>query len=307
MSQPPSLGEFEQVVLLAILRLGENAYGVTIRVEIADCIGRKPAPGALYTTLDRMQSKGLVQSRWGDPTPQRGGRAKRYFTATKKGRVAVTSAQRSYQSLLQGLGLFGREWLEYFGGVGDRPPYRPKTSRFYCRRSPRSGNGTRNVVVLVVACRNRLVTHLASRSCFCGSVFLLFLTSRAPNAGLCGAPRFASVASACRDLGAVFCGSRQTWHAFVGGCTICRRPLWIPLNGFAQLAMALCVPITTAIFYWWIPGIVVTCMALSLSILVSSVVFKRRHSSLLALALALVLGYFGVQLTLYVAEWYLGM
>lgn len=107
MARLTSLGEFEQTVLLAILRLGENAYGVTIRAEIAARTKREPAPGALYTTLDRMEEKELVQSRLGDPTPQRGGRAKRYFTVTKRGRVAVISAQRSYQSLLQGLGLLG--------------------------------------------------------------------------------------------------------------------------------------------------------------------------------------------------------
>jgi PadR family transcriptional regulator, regulatory protein PadR len=107
MARPSFLGEFEQIVLLAILRLGENAYGVTIRGEIAACTGREPAPGALYTTLDRMEEKGFVQSRLGDPTPQRGGRAKRYITVTKKGRVAVITAQRSYQKLLRGLRLFG--------------------------------------------------------------------------------------------------------------------------------------------------------------------------------------------------------
>jgi len=107
MLPPISLGEFEQVVLLAILRLGENAYGVTIRNEITECTGREPAPGALYTTIDRMEAKGLVQSRMGDPTPQRGGRAKRYIKVTNRGRAAVIAAQRSYQSLLQGLDLLG--------------------------------------------------------------------------------------------------------------------------------------------------------------------------------------------------------
>jgi PadR family transcriptional regulator PadR len=107
MDATPSLGEFEQIVLLAILRLGDNAYGVSIRREIAACTKREPAPGALYTTLDRMEQKGLVQSQFGDPTPQRGGRAKRYFLVTRRGRAAVISAQRSYQSLLAGLHLFG--------------------------------------------------------------------------------------------------------------------------------------------------------------------------------------------------------
>jgi DNA-binding PadR family transcriptional regulator len=102
---PPAapLGEFEQIVLLAILRVGEKAYGVTIRAEIAACTDREPAPGALYTTLDRLEAKGLVTSRLGDPTPQRGGRAKRYFTVTAAGVAAVTRAQRAYQRLLQGL------------------------------------------------------------------------------------------------------------------------------------------------------------------------------------------------------------
>lgn len=108
MATPSSLGEFEQIVLLAILRLGENAYGVTIRAEIASHTKRAPTSGALYTTLDRMEQKGLVQSWIGDPTPQRGGRAKRYFSVTRKGRVAVASAQRAYRSLLQGLDLLGR-------------------------------------------------------------------------------------------------------------------------------------------------------------------------------------------------------
>jgi DNA-binding PadR family transcriptional regulator len=107
MKQPASLCEFEQVVLLAILRLDEDAYGVTIRSEIAKCTRRYPAPGALYTTLDRMEEKGIVRSWLGEATPQRGGRAKRYFALTKSGRVALVSAQRAYQSLLDGLDILG--------------------------------------------------------------------------------------------------------------------------------------------------------------------------------------------------------
>jgi DNA-binding PadR family transcriptional regulator len=103
MAATPALGEFEQVVLLAILRLSEDAYGVTIRREIATCTEREPAPGALYTTLDRLEEKGLVTSRYGDPTPARGGRAKRYFAVTARGVRAVVRAQRAYQRLLKGL------------------------------------------------------------------------------------------------------------------------------------------------------------------------------------------------------------
>ncbi len=107
MRHVPALGEFEQTVLLAILRVGENAYGVTIRAEIAACTDREPAPGALYTTLDRLEDKGLVSSSMGDPTPERGGRAKRYFKVTAAGIAAVARAQRSYQRLLRGLRLPG--------------------------------------------------------------------------------------------------------------------------------------------------------------------------------------------------------
>jgi PadR family transcriptional regulator PadR len=103
MAQPIQLGEFEQVVLLAILRLEDEAYGVRIRALIAECTEREPTAGALYTTLDRLEDKGLVVSRFGDPTPQRGGRPKRYFTVTKAGIAAVTRAQRSFQRLLRGV------------------------------------------------------------------------------------------------------------------------------------------------------------------------------------------------------------
>lgn len=105
MNPERSLGEFEQIVLLAILRLGEQAYGVTILDEIAAHTTRNPAPGALYTTLHRMEDKGLVTFRDGSPTPERGGRAKRFVVVTQPGRNALASAQTAYRSLLQGLDL----------------------------------------------------------------------------------------------------------------------------------------------------------------------------------------------------------
>lgn len=101
------LGEFEQVVLLAILRLGEDAYGTSIRAEIERCTGRGPMPGALYTTLDRLESKAMVTSKMGEPTARRGGRAKRYFRVTGTGTAAVARAQRAYQKLLSGVDLKG--------------------------------------------------------------------------------------------------------------------------------------------------------------------------------------------------------
>jgi PadR family transcriptional regulator, regulatory protein PadR len=102
-----TLGEFEQVVLMAILRLGEEAYGVTIREEITRCTEREPSPGALYTTLDRLEARGFVTSRFGDPTPQRGGRAKRFFQVTPKGVQTIARVQRGYQQLLRGVRLPG--------------------------------------------------------------------------------------------------------------------------------------------------------------------------------------------------------
>ena len=105
--KPISLGEFEQVVLLTILRLGDEAYGVSIRKEIAARTDREPSPGALYTTLDRLEERGLVTSSLGDPTPQRGGRAKRFFKVSAKGAEAVARVQRGYRRLLEGVRLPG--------------------------------------------------------------------------------------------------------------------------------------------------------------------------------------------------------
>ena len=102
-----SLGEFEHLVLLAILRLKGQAYGVSIRKEIKDRAGREIAPGALYTTLERLESKGMLHSEVGDPTPERGGRAKRFYTVTATGQAAVVEAQRALASLSQGLNLLG--------------------------------------------------------------------------------------------------------------------------------------------------------------------------------------------------------
>jgi DNA-binding PadR family transcriptional regulator len=111
MAKVPSLGEFEQIVLLAVLRLKDAAYGVSVRREISERTGRNPASGALYTTLDRMEQKGLVKSRMGDPTPERGGRAKRYYSVTVSGSAAIAHAQRAYQSMLKGLKIHGSAYV----------------------------------------------------------------------------------------------------------------------------------------------------------------------------------------------------
>jgi DNA-binding PadR family transcriptional regulator len=96
MSRTETLGEFEQIVLLAIVRLAADAYGTTIRREIEARTGRLVAIGALYTALDRLERKGYVGSSMSDPTPQRGGRSKRYFTLKAAG---VAALKRSRQAL----------------------------------------------------------------------------------------------------------------------------------------------------------------------------------------------------------------
>jgi len=95
------LGEFEYLLLSAAARLGDEAYGAAIRQEIETATGSRCSIGALYTTLDRLEAKGFVSTRMGDPTPQRGGRPKRMVRITAKGVEeasafynAVTTASR---------------------------------------------------------------------------------------------------------------------------------------------------------------------------------------------------------------------
>jgi DNA-binding PadR family transcriptional regulator len=99
------LGEFEHIVLLALLRLHDSAYGVTVRQEIQKRIGRDVSIGAVYATLERLQTKGYVRSFTGDPTPERGGRAKRFFRVTGKGLAAVNRSQLALESMTEGLTL----------------------------------------------------------------------------------------------------------------------------------------------------------------------------------------------------------
>jgi PadR family transcriptional regulator, regulatory protein PadR len=99
------LGEFEHLVLLAILRLGDEAYAVPVREQIETHTGRTVARGALYTTLDRLEAKGLLRSRLGDADPTRGGRPRRYLTVTPLGFGAVRSARAALDRLSSGLDL----------------------------------------------------------------------------------------------------------------------------------------------------------------------------------------------------------
>ena len=91
------------MLLLALLRLGEDAYGVTIAEELEKQTGREVVVASVYATLERLQQRGLVTSRLGDPTPERGGRAKRYFRITTAGTREVRDARRSLMKLWQGL------------------------------------------------------------------------------------------------------------------------------------------------------------------------------------------------------------
>jgi PadR family transcriptional regulator, regulatory protein PadR len=101
------LGEFEHIVLLAVLRLDDQAYGVTVRREIETRTKREVSIGAIYATLDRLEGKGYVRSRAGEPTPERGGRSKRYFRVTTQGVSAINRTHGALRRLTEGLDLLG--------------------------------------------------------------------------------------------------------------------------------------------------------------------------------------------------------
>lgn len=97
------LGEFEQIVLLAVLRLGEDAYGVPIRRDIEQRAGRTLTVGALYRTLDRLEEKGYVKSWSSDPVPERGGRSRRYFKVRAPGMRALRESREALSAMWEGL------------------------------------------------------------------------------------------------------------------------------------------------------------------------------------------------------------
>jgi PadR family transcriptional regulator, regulatory protein PadR len=99
----PPLGEFELIVLLAVLQLGENAYGVPVRDEIQHRTGRDVARGAVYITLDRLSRKGYVRSWLAEATPERGGRPKRYFEVTARGSKALRDSLGALEEMKRGL------------------------------------------------------------------------------------------------------------------------------------------------------------------------------------------------------------
>ncbi len=96
------LGDFEQAILLAIIRLGPNAYGVSIKDTLADHFGRNATFGAIYTTLDRLRAKGFVSAHLGEATPERGGRAKKFYRIEAPGERALANARERAATLWAG-------------------------------------------------------------------------------------------------------------------------------------------------------------------------------------------------------------
>jgi DNA-binding PadR family transcriptional regulator len=97
------LGDFEQLVLLGVLRLGDEAYGAAIRQEIHQRSGRDVSINAVYTTLDRLEGKGLLRSAVGKPTPQRGGRRRKFYALRPAGATALRQAYRAFTAMACGL------------------------------------------------------------------------------------------------------------------------------------------------------------------------------------------------------------
>lgn len=99
------LGEFEHIVLITVVRLGEGTYGAAVRAEIERVTGRSPTIGAIHATLDRLESKGFVSSWIGAPTAERGGKAKRHFKVEGPGLSALKDSLNTLQRLHAGLSL----------------------------------------------------------------------------------------------------------------------------------------------------------------------------------------------------------
>ena len=102
MTSRKNIGEFEQLLLLSLLRLGDEAYGVTMRREIEARTGRPVTLGAIYPTMDRLEKKGLVSSAMSQPTGERGGRSRRYFQLEPAGLEALHTAREAFNSMWDG-------------------------------------------------------------------------------------------------------------------------------------------------------------------------------------------------------------
>lgn len=102
-SVPEYLGEFETLVMLALARLGEDAYGVTIRQTLLERGGRLASFGAIYSTLRRLEDKGFVRSRLGEPEAVRGGRAKKHVVLTARGKAALRQTHAAFSRMADGV------------------------------------------------------------------------------------------------------------------------------------------------------------------------------------------------------------
>ena len=108
MSKAP-LGSLELVILLAVARLGDDAYGLAIRNDVSQRTGHDYSVGAIYTTLERLADKGLVSTRMSEPLPVRGGRARRHFKVTGAGNRALRQAERVASSVWTNIGQLGQK------------------------------------------------------------------------------------------------------------------------------------------------------------------------------------------------------
>jgi PadR family transcriptional regulator PadR len=120
---PESLGQFEQIILTAILSLRDEAYGVTIHEKAAELAEpKKVSPGAVYVTLDRLEDKGLVSSWLSDPTPQRGGRSKRFYRLEALGEQALEESAATAKRVADAV---AEIWGDIVEGVRRRPKWNP--------------------------------------------------------------------------------------------------------------------------------------------------------------------------------------
>src|SRR4051812_6494379 len=104
MSGENGIGGLEQLVLIALVRLGDDAYGVAVHEDITKRTGRSMTYATVYTTLSRLEQKGLVRMRTGDPTPERGGRRKNFYLINAAGRRALQESMRALRTMTRGLG-----------------------------------------------------------------------------------------------------------------------------------------------------------------------------------------------------------
>jgi DNA-binding PadR family transcriptional regulator len=134
MSRNESAGQFEQLVLTAILNLREDAYGVTIHAKVEELASPKPVSlGAIYVTLDRLEDKGFISSKLSDPTPERGGRAKRCYRLEALGERVLeesgVTAKRMWDVLVDAWGKdWANEWLKELGRGRRRRPYATRSA-----------------------------------------------------------------------------------------------------------------------------------------------------------------------------------